>query len=292
MKGGDADVLWPGTCQIYALSSGTSGAPKAVPMTEPMLRHFKQCGLDSTLWYMARNRGTRILKGRHLFTGGSTALVPIAESAPFEAYSGELSAIAALNMPRWMESHLYEPGTEIAQMADWTAKVAAIAKRTVDRDIRLLSGTPNWVLVLAEALCSEASRDGRRPQNLQAFWPGLECFVHGGIPIAPFQDELRSVLGPSVAFHEIYRAAEGFIAAQDAEASAGLRLMTNAGIFFEFIPMSEFEESRMPSLHPFAVPLSGVSADVDYALVLTTPSGLARYVVGDIVRFVSTSPRG
>jgi hypothetical protein len=291
MKGGDADVLWPGTCQIYALSSGTTGdAPKTVPMTEAMLRHFKQCGLDSTLWYMARTRGSRILKGRHLFTGGSTSLVPIAESAPFEAYSGELSAIAALNMPRWMESHLYEPGTEIAQMTDWTAKVAAIAERTVDRDIRLLSGMPNWALVLAEALFSAASRDGRRPANLQAIWPGLECFVHGGIPIAPFQDELRSVLGPTVAFHEIYRAAEGFIAAQDAESAAGLRLMTNAGIFFEFIPMSEFEESRMPSLHTFTVPLSGVSAEVDYALVLTTPSGLARYVVGDIVRFVSTSP--
>jgi hypothetical protein len=291
MKGGDPDILWPGTCQIYARSAGTTGdAAKAVPMTEAMLGHFKKCGLDSTLWYMARTRGSRILKGRHLFTGGSTALVPIAESAPFEAYSGELSAIAALNMPRWMESHLYEPGAEIAQMGDWTAKVAAIAERTVHRDIRLLSGVPNWALVLADTLCAAAAREGRRPPNLQAIWPGLECFVHGGIPIAPFQDELRAALGPTVAFHEVYRAAEGFIAAQDAEASAGLRVMTNAGIFFEFLPMSEFDEARIPSLHPFAVPLSGVSAGVDYALVLTTPSGLARYVIGDIVRFVSTSP--
>jgi hypothetical protein len=38
------------------------------------------------------------------------------------------------------------------------------------------------------------------------------------------------------------------------------------------------------------VPLAGVQVGVDYALVMTTPAGLARYVIGDIVRFVSTVP--
>jgi hypothetical protein len=291
MEKGAADVLWPGTCQIYALSSGTSaGVPKRIPMTEAMLRHFKRCGLDSVLWYMARSRGTKLMRGRHLFTGGSAALAPIAESEPFEAYSGELVAIDALNMPSWVEGHLHEPGAEIAQMADWTARVAAIAERTAHLDIRLLTGIPNWSLIVAETLRALASRDGRRPSHLQEIWPNLECFMHGGIPIAPFQDELRSSLGPTVAFHEVYRAAEGFIAAQDAEASAGLRLMTGAGIFYEFLPMSDFEETALPGLGPKAVPLSEVATGVDYALVLTTPAGFARYVIGDVVRFVSTQP--
>ena len=39
-----------------------------------------------------------------------------------------------------------------------------------------------------------------------------------GYLIAPFQDELRAVLGPTVNFHEVYPASEAFIAAQDAEA--------------------------------------------------------------------------
>jgi hypothetical protein len=291
MKKGAEGVLWPGKCQIYAVSSGTTdGTPKYIPMTEPMLSHFKGCGIDSALWYMARSRGSRILGGRLLFTGGSTALVPIAESDPFEAYSGELDAIGALNMPGWVEGHLYEPGTEIAQMGDWTAKVAAIAERTAGLDIRLLAGLPNWVLLVAEALRARACPEGERAPSLQSIWPNLECFAHGGIPIAPFQDELRAVLGPTVAFHESYRAAEGFIAAQDAESAAGLRLMVSAGIFYEFIPMSDFEESRMSSLGAMAVPLSGVETGVDYALVLTTPAGFARYVLGDVVRFVSTHP--
>jgi hypothetical protein len=291
MKRGADDVLWPGGCQIYALSSGTTeDAPKYIPMTEPMLGHFKTCGIDSALWYMARTRSTKILRGRHLYTGGSTALAPIADSGSFEAYSGELGAIAALNMPRWMETHLYEPGTEIGQMSEWPEKVAATAERTVTLDIRLLAGMPNWALVVAEALRATASRGGRQVPNLQVIWPDLECFTHGGIPIAPFQDELRSVLGPTVAFHEVYRAAEGFIAAQDAESAAGLRLMLNSGIYYEFLPMSAFDESRLSALGGKAVPLSGVATGVDYALVLTTPSGFARYVIGDVVRFTSTQP--
>lgn len=289
-KGGD-DVLWPGGCQIYALTSGTTGgAPKHIPMTEPMLAHFKGCAVDSVLWYMARTRGSRVLRGRHLYTGGSTALAPVADAGSFEAYAGEIGAILALNMPRWVEAHLYEPGTEIGQMPDWTQRVAASAERTASLDISLLSGVPNWALLVADAVRAAAARGGRQVPHLQALWPHLECFTHGGVPIGPFHDELRAALGPTVAFHEVYRSAEGFIAAQDAEASAGLRLMVNAGIYYEFLPMAAFDESRLAGLGGKAVPLSGVATGVDYALVLTSPSGLARYVVGDVVRFTSTQP--
>src|SRR5208282_1139124 len=55
MKSGAADVLWPGRCQIYAVTSGTSsGRSKFLPVTEAMLRHFRRSGMDSILWYTAR----------------------------------------------------------------------------------------------------------------------------------------------------------------------------------------------------------------------------------------------
>jgi hypothetical protein len=54
--------------------------------------------------------------------------------------------------------------------------------------------------------------------------------------------------------------------------------------------MSVLEEKRIATLGNKAVPIWGVRAGVDYALVLTTPAGLARYVTGDVVRFISTEP--
>jgi hypothetical protein len=103
-------------------------------------------------------------------------------------------------------------------------------------------------------------------------------------------DELRAALGPGVRFHEVYPASEGFIATQDGETGEGLRLMADAGLFFEFLPMTEFDEKRLGQLGARALPLEAVRAGVDYALLLTTPAGLCRYLLGDVVRFVSTEP--
>ncbi len=290
-KRGEADVLWPGRCSLYAISSGTTvGRTKYLPITKPMIEHFKDAGLESLFAYTARVGHVGIFRGRHLFLGGSTALAPIAESKPFEAYAADLSGICALNLPKWVERNLYEPGASIAQIGDWPAKISAIARRTAPLDITLLGGIPSWALILADAVRAESSLGRVGVPNLQAIWPNFECFMHGGVPIAPYQDELRAVLGPRVNFHEVYPASEAFIAVQDADSGAGLRLLTDVGIFYEFLPMSAFDQARLSSLGDKVVSLSEVEAGVDYALILTTPAGLARYVIGDVVRFTSTAP--
>jgi hypothetical protein len=290
MKRGEADILWPGQCAYYAVSSGTTAdRTKYLPITPEMLSHFTKTGLDNLLYYTTRIGSSRVFRGRHLFLGGATTLAPIPESKPFQAFSGDLSGIAALNLPAWVEKHLYEPGTEIAQMADWPAKIEAIVERTRHRDVTLLAGIPSWILILAEHLRKNPSGGPPLP-NVKSVWPNFECLIHGGVPITPFVDELHATLGPGVNFHEVYPASEGFIAAQDADSESGLRLMTNAGIFYEFLPMTDFDDTRLATLGAKAVPLEGVQPGVDYALVMSTPAGLARYVIGDIVRFISTAP--
>ena len=288
MKRGEAGVLWPGFCANYAVSSGTTaGRTKYLPVTADMLAHFRQAGLSSLLYYTARTGSADVFRGRHLFLGGSTAMTPIPDTGGFKASAGDLSGIAALNLPPWVEKHLYEPGRAIAQMTDWPAKIAAIAEQTAGRDITLLAGIPSWVLILASEMIR---RSGGKASNLREIWPHLECLVHGGVPIGPFAGELRAVLGPDVRFHEVYPASEAFIAAQDAEAVDGLRLITGAGVFYEFLPMEGFNEAWLGGLGPNAMPLADVEAGVDYILLLTTPGGLARYILGDVVRFVSVDP--
>jgi len=289
MKRGQADVLWPGTCSYYAVSSGTTaGRTKYLPITGGMLDHFRQAGLDSLTYYTARTGKTSIFGGKSLFLGGSTTLTRIEEAKAFEAWAGDLSGITALNLPNWVDNYLYEPGAAIAQIGDWPEKIKAIAERTHNRDIRLVAGIPSWVLILAAAVRARAASDGSKPVDLRSVWPNLECLIHGGVPITPFIDELHAALGPGVNFHEVYPASEGFIATQDADAAQGLRLMTDVGLFFEFLPLPDFDEAQLDQLGPKAVPLEGVKPGIDYALLLTTPAGLCRYVIGDVVRFVST----
>ncbi len=289
MKGGEPDVLWPGRCAYFAVSSGTTAGPaKYLPVTGDLLEHFRQAGLESLLYYTVRVGRTDVFRGRQLFLGGSTALSRIEPDRADSPCAGDLSGITARNLPAWAKKHFYEPGAEIAQMSDWPAKIEAIAERTRHRDITLIAGLPSWVLILAEALRNRAPTGNTLPPPLKTIWPNLECLVHGGAPIAPFAGELRAALGAGVNFHEVYPASEGFIAAQDADAAAGLRVMTTAGLFFEFLPMAVFDEHNLAHLGEKAVPLEGVATGIDYALLLTTPAGLFRYVLGDVVRFVST----
>ncbi|MBS0664228.1 MAG: GH3 auxin-responsive promoter family protein [Verrucomicrobia bacterium] len=291
MKHGEADVLWPGRCSFFADTSGTTtGKPKSVPITGEMLAHFNRAGRHSVLYYTARAGRADVFRGRHLFIGASTALQPIPDVAPFVAFSGDLSGITFLNLPASAERHLFEPGAEIAQLADWTKKLDAIVRRTPSLDISLVAGLPNWLLTLAEALRAGTPEGRAAGFTLRSLWPNLECIVHGGAPLAPVQEALRALGGDGVAFHEVYPACEGFIAAQDATPGEGLRLLADSGLFFEFLPMAEFEPTRLASLGPKAVPLEDVATGVDYALVLTTPAGLCRYVLGDVVRFISTTP--
>ncbi len=293
LRAGEADVLRPGYCDYFAVSSGTTaGRTKYLPVNDGMLNHFRATGLDSLLFFAARTGDAAIFAGKHLFLGGATRLSPLPESSPeAPAYAGDLSGITARHLPGWVEKHLYEPGTDIAQLDDWPAKIQAIAHRCVDRDIRLLAGIPSWVLILAAAVLDEhARRTGQRVRTLREVWPNFQCLIHGGVPIGPFADELRTVCGPGVTFHEVYPASEGFIAIQDSQPEHGLRLLADAGIYYEFLPLADYDEDRLDKLGAKAVPLDAVRPGVDYVLIMTTPAGLTRYIIGDVVRFVSTQP--
>lgn len=289
MQKGEADVLWPGQCILFAATAGTStGTPKLLPVTTPMLRHFRDGCRDAMLHYTARVGHAGVFRGRHLFLTGSTELKRLDRAdAAGRAYVGEWPAIAALNLPAWAERHTFEPGVEIAHMADWQAKMEATLARTERADISMIAGVPPWVLAFAEAMQARRAEEGHPVDTLQTCWPNLECFVHGGVPVSTYQPELRAALGSTVNFHEVYAAAEGVFAAQDGDSNGDIRLMSNLGLFFEFVPLADFDAAKIESLGPKAVPLDEVKAGINYVVLLTTPGGLARYLLGDIVRFSS-----
>ena len=74
-------------------------------------------------------------------------------------------------------------------------------------------------------------------------------------------------------------------AIQDQNDSDELLLMLDYGIFYEFIPMDTFG-----TLNQRVIRLNQVELHKNYALVITTNSGLWRYLIGDTIRFTSLSP--
>jgi hypothetical protein len=61
--------------------------------------------------------------------------------------------------------------------------------------------------------------------------------------------------------------------------------MLDYGIFYEFIPMDRYGTPQED-----AIPLWEIELGRNYAIIITTNSGLWRYKIGDTVRFTSKSP--
>ncbi len=285
MVAGQPGVLAPGHCHFFVETAGTTaGRPKLLPVPEPMFAHFRRALRAALFLYAAKAGHAGVFLGRHLHVGGSTAL-----GKKNDSYSTGLDGMIALCLSAWAEANLYSPPPTVAYLPEGPAKIAATAAAMLRSDVTLIGGTPAKVHALALAVSDAAGKGAARPAPLQAVWPNLECFAFTGAPLGLLAEDLRAALGPTVNSHEIYAAAEGIFAAQDAGAS-GLRLLTDTGLFFEFLPLRRFSEDTLAHAGPDCLPLDQVQAGVDYVLLVTTPAGLCRYVPGDIVRFVSVDP--
>lgn len=287
MVAGERDLLVAGPCPWFIQSCGaTTGEPRLLPLPAPMRTHFQRAWREALLFHAARSGHAGIFNGRHLYCGGSSHLQRVSPPGAPECWATSLTAALQLCLPGWMQAQGQEPAPEIAALEPWTTRLAATAQSVAQRDVSLVVTAPNTLPALAHAVAQASG--GRR--SLGQVWPNWECWIHHGTDLAPYLGEVRPELGPHTRRHEVYAAPEGIFAVQDHDRASGLRLLTAAGIFFEFLPLAAYDPSRLSQLGRHAIPLAEVTADVDYALVVTTPAGLVRFVVGDIVRFTSVRP--
>ena len=104
----------------------------------------------------------------------------------------------------------------------------------------------------------------------------------------PYISRLEKLGAKKIELLDTYLASEGYFAYQTSPLRKGMKLLLNCGIFFEFIPFNSvyFDENGKLIDNHNALTISQVKEGVDYALVISTNSGLWRYLIGDLVRFV------
>lgn len=273
------NATWPGTVPYFAMTSGTTtGVTKYIPCTQPMIASNVRAGTDLFMFHVINRPGSRVLGGQSFMLGGSTRLEHLASGVQ----AGPVSGILAKRIPWWAKGRQFPPA-EIAAIPDWEQRVEAIGSAALDKDIRVIGGTPSWLLILFDRLAE------RRPgveRRLAALFPGLELLVHGGVSFAPYRPLFRELLqGSHAETREVYPASEGFIALADRGNGEGLRLMLDTGLFYEFIPVEELG-APAPTRHW----IETVRKDINYAIVLSTCAGLWSYIVGDTIRFVDLDP--
>ena len=278
MRQGEADVLWPGRVRWYAKSSGTTNdKSKFIPVSKDGLKDTHYAGgRDAVAWYLGNNLESRIFDGKALILGGSHAPNYNLKGS----LVGDLSAILIENINP-LVNLVRVPKKQTALLSDFEIKRDRIAHEAIHENVTNLSGVPSWMLSVMTRVLEITGKD-----NLAEVWPNLEMFFHGGVAFTPYREQYKRLV-PSEKMHymETYNASEGFFGLQDDPTDLSMSLMLDYGVFYEFIPMDEIES---PS--PQVLPLWGVETGKNYAMVISTSSGLWRYMIGDTVRFTSTNP--
>ena len=278
LRKGEQFLLWPEEIKWFAKSSGTTNdKSKFIPVSNETLEdcHFRG-GKDVIALYTLNYPENGILKGKTLTLGGSHQINNFSN----RSFYGDLSAILIENLPFW-STFIKTPSSKIALLPEWEEKLEKLTLHTIEENVTSIAGVPSWTLVLIKYIL-----DYTRKKNLLEVWPNLELFMHGGVSFSPYMDQFRSFI-PSESMHymETYNASEGFFGIQDDPSTDDMLLMLDYGIFYEFIPLENINDP-----HPPVYTVKDVELNRNYAIVISTNSGLWRYIIGDTVFFTSLFP--
>ena len=230
--------------------------------------------------YISTKPDSRVFYGKSLSLPGSLKKDEIPGS---KIIVGDLTAILTENTPSIVR-FIRRPHKKIALIPDYEEKIAAICKGCSEYNITNFAGVPSWNLKLLNQMV-----EYNKVSSIKELWPNLELYMHGGVNFESYRSDFKKIIGDDINYLENYNASEGYFAYQDDLSINAMRLALGNGVFYEFIPLNNLN-NVIAGLSDEAYTLAEVKPDITYALVISTNSGLWRYIIGDSVKFVSTFP--
>ena len=273
VKKGQRNILWTETPEYFAKTSGTTSGSKYIPISKEGMPYQIAAAQSAIFHYISQKNNADFVAGKMIFLQGSPELEEINGIK-----TGRLSGIVAHHIPNYLQKNRL-PSLKTNLIEDWETKVDEIVKETEKENMTLISGIPPWLIMYFEKLIE---RNGKKITEL---FPNLQLIITGGGNYEPYREKMKELLGKEVDTIQTFPASEGFFAFQDDYQHEGLLLLTNHGIFYEFVPLEEYGKPDAKRLT-----LKDIELHKDYALILTTNSGLWAYSIGDVVRFISKNP--
>lgn len=312
---GEAGVLTAEPVRYLGLTSGTTGAGKLVPITASAQRRIIQHMVLTTRGVIARHvdgraPGPGLLLMSSVLPKKTKAGIPIGtataagldrmgemakliwssplpvfrvRSYPVALFLHLLFALARRDLS-FLSAPFASALVDLLRLLDGEGArlVAALASGTLPADLEL---EPELRAVLtlepdaarAAEVQTELSRglDGVVPR----LWPKLR-YVMGVMTgsFAVYEPALRRAVGELPIYTGLYAASEGLLGIA-LEPDSRAYVLDPTAMYFEFIPAARADEAQPPT-----VPLRHVRAGEAYELVLSSPIGLYRYRLGDVVR--------
>ena len=302
---------------MYARTSGTTGEPKYVPLIEDELRRQKRH--MALLTYLQYNFDRRAFEGKLWAMSAPAEEGRFENGVPYGSASGFLYA----HMPRAVAEKFLIPA-EVFSIGNSELKYRTVLRLALsERNITYLNAANPTTLVrlcalandygpdlvvdiergsfdskaelppeAAMALCGRLRADPVRARELREIfgraqsatfgdlWPSLRMvstWTGGNCSVAA--EKLRTLLPDSAAIVELGYLSSEFRGSLTVDGKTGEGLPTLQDYFFEFIEPENWETGSRECRQ-----LHELEPGRDYYVIITTPSGLYRYFINDIVR--------
>ncbi len=309
-------VASPSMPVMYARTSGTTGAPKLIPVTSAVLRRLKRA---QRIMAFVQHASLDAFRGGILGIGGAVCEERLPDGTP----AGAATGLIYETMPAPLRGKYLAPPAVLA-IADYDLKYAILARLAVRAgDLSAIAtANPSTILRLVDilrntlpeivgeieagatpllarlspelvrALRTLRNPDPRRAAALQKLvdrccevtiadlWPDLRSVVTwlaGGCAHAA--EKVRRQLPPCARMIDA-----GYVASElrgtvvvDADRNLALPLLED--VFFEFVPVEEWDKGGRETLL-----LHQLEQGRDYHVIVSTEAGLLRYHMNDILR--------
>jgi hypothetical protein len=315
-QNGEEKALTAAPALMFAMTSGSTGQPKLIPVTETTRRNHRQ--LTRFWYYRALEDHPELFSGKLLGVVSPAIEGRTAGGIPFGAASG----LIYQSSPSWIQN-AYAVPYELSEVKDFEAKYYLTMRLAMEDDVSFF-GTPNpsTILKLVDsaskakdeiikdirdgtinshcdlapglraALAGRLRKNPARARRLESliksdgalrpkeYWPRLQligCWKGGTVGVR--LKEFARWFGEATPVRDIgYMASEAQMTLPISDfGSAGI-LAVNEN-FYEFIP-----EAEMDNASPAMLTCADLEEGEHYYPILTTPGGLYRYDINDVVR--------
>jgi hypothetical protein len=293
---GQQNVLYPEPIFAVMATSGTTGEPKLIPYTATT---WKSANRFQLLYFASADNIRPFLQGKLL-----AIMAPSIYKRTEKWDIGYLTGFGMKHCNPFLKSKIV-PHTEVFDILNWEEKFRETIRQAIEQsNISACIGLTSFVMALLRRtkfeslewlqvdprLSSKARKrldasiiDGGSI-DLQALWPDMAVVFSSGVVKELYAPVIKDLVG-DVHVHEAYAGTEGTYGFQLYEDMRGVVPVVD-DILFEFV------ESQGGALSPYAqaIPLSDVKLNTPYRIVVSTPSGLWRYDVHDLIIFTALDP--
>lgn len=276
LKRGTENIYWPGRVNQFAVSSGTSGKGKHIPVTKERIKSDRRFMRKIALSYLKQRPNLLNILGSHLSIPGSIDKIN-------GNLIGEVSGLTAQQAPGWLQFFQIESPQKLTQLS-FHDKFNLLIQKSISANIKVITASPSWILTLFQQVLRQTGK-----QHINEVWPNLGLLICGGLKLANYKSQLKKLIGSKkIDFIETYGASEGYIGFSNVLSKTDLKMVTDNGIFFECIP-NPLPDNKASAIQP-SLPLWQIETGIPYGLIVTTNAGLWRYPMNDIIEFTNINP--